>query len=329
MDNRKFIKVIDMHYLLLSNKKFFVEWAYVTSGEGMDYHIVNRSAGFPKKYENKVISLSLVPAYVSPSRILKKAVRVFTLQDQFVGLSFIEYAGRDELNRPARMASKVFLIDKELYNIVSDPSFYEQRLEEIGGGKAPIEVTRNEVIEYLPKYYNYPTTKKFKTTIDLLNEDLLSAIISSLIANKRVVIYGGGDIEIYDIESDEKTTSYDVIRTLLYILPKTIRTKLEYLTYSSNIQVSNNQLLFIDKSPEYEAHYLKTNNTTIIDLQTGKIWKKHTNRLGKKYTRIILSLLKKNELPRFAVYSDLIVDGYIEMITTSKDKAERFMEVSH
>ena len=114
MDNRKFIKVIDMHYLLLSNKKFFVEWAYVTSGEGMDYHIVNRSAGFPKKYENKVISLSLVPAYVSPSRILKKAVRVFTLQDQFVGLSFIEYAGRDELNRPARMASKVFLIDKEL-----------------------------------------------------------------------------------------------------------------------------------------------------------------------------------------------------------------------
>jgi len=331
-----------MHYLLLFNKKFFVEWAYVTSGEGMDYHIVDKSAGFPKEYESEVISLSLVPAYLSPTRILKRAIRVFTLPDQFIGLSFIEYAGRDELNRPARMASKVFLVDRELYNIIPDPKFYEQHLEEIGESKAPIEVSRNELIEYLPKYYNFPATNEFKKTIDKLNEESLATIISSLISNKRVVIYGGEEIEIYDIESSQKITSYDVIRTLLYILPKTIRTKLEYLTYSSNIHVTNNQLLFIDKSPEYETHYMKTNDTTIIDLQTGKVWKKHTNRLGKKYTKLILSLLKKNELPKFTVFSDLMVDSYIEMVATSENKrtgfqrvetildiAEQFMEVGY
>ena len=309
-----------MYPLFLYKRKYFIEWAYVTSGEGMDYHIVNKSAGFPIKYERKVITHSMVPAYLSPTQILNKAVRVFRLNNQFMGISFIEYAGKDELNRPARMASNVLIVEKELYNIISDPLFYENYLKRLKESKENLIVTRNELIDYIPSYYNTPSTKKFLLVADIFNEEQLSIIVSSLLVNKRIAIFGGDNIEIYNTKSDGGITSYDVLRYLMFVLPKAIRVNLEYSTYSSSIDVTNNELFFIDKLPEYKFQRSRTKDTVVIDLSSGKVWNKHINRLGKKYTRALFSSLKNGELPRFILLSDLLTDSYIELISTSGNR---------
>jgi len=297
-----------MVYPQLGSDKIVVEQALYTSGEGWDYRITAASRGIIDSEKMDIEKESLIKYYFSPDVIFVDAIKTFKLSTGRYAISYVTASSRDEYNRPARFRAHILVSDPRLIDFLVDPRVFKpfflrkDVFEKIDSLKLN---AYDFLIDSISRIFN--VRRLLKDVMNLFNDEMLEFIFSALFMLKRVFIVPSDLISVETIEKKTSITSMDVISSILYLLPATLRKNI-----STGSLVFHGELEKVNIGFLHPSGVLPETSAVVIDLEeqaihlVGERKRKLKNELATSYTKLVTSSLLDNDFYTIETLTDIL-----------------------
>ena len=307
-------------------KEVTIDQLVYTSGRGGDYRIVASSCKIRKTMEREIERNALVKYYLSPDIAFIDAIRLFPLPEDKYAISYVTEAGRDEYGRPERLRAHILMLHANLMNNIIDPRIFSHVFlrEDVYGELEPIRLDVSTLLGEIASRLS-SVKRKLPIILNMFNEDMLKAIISSILQRKKILIIPTNKVLIETVEKHAKITSMDIIVAFYYLLPRFIRERLLASSFAIHGEMENVNIAFL-----HPMGIIPKRDAVIIDLEEGKVYsvdKKGVrgDAFSATYIKMIMKMIQ-NE--RYDVIESIInmIDSSFMLLRDLGDRGAKLLQ---